>query len=224
MATKGTVNNLGMETRTYHIVGTTDILGSSPCSKELRTQYIMAEAAKTKDVSDETDYVPDLNEKGLTVFLRDTDGSLMMMDYQIQGFLKAALDALKAQNGIKNARKKVDLYAFVTPRKIPFVRNGEHVAEEDEQYERPLRAMTMKGERIALQSSECLHADAGWELTFSISLMPNDASKVSKSLKFDDIEQALDYGQFSGLSQFHNGGYGRFRWERVKDEANGDRS
>ena len=51
-----------------------------------------------------------------------------------------------------------------------------------------------------------------------MSLLPNNGSKVSSNITFDDIELALDYGELRGIGQFRNGGYGRFTWERVDDQ------
>ena len=106
---------------------------------------------------------------------------------------------------------------FVSPRRIDIRRaDGSLIREEDEVYERPLRAMTMKGERVSLAASEQIHDP--WQITFTVSLLPNERSKVSASIKWEDIERALDYGELRGLGQFRNGGYGRFTWERVDDQ------
>ena len=65
--------------------------------------------------------------------------------------------------------------------------------------------MTMQGERVCLASSEQIMDP--WQITFSVSLLPNNGSKVSSNITFDDIELALDYGELRGIGQFRNGGY-----------------
>ena len=207
-------NDLGLEERTYKLTGITPILGSQPANPDVRTAYIASKAPIDVN-AEENDYIPDLEEKTLTVFLRDPKtGSLMMLDYMIRGFFKSALDALKAKNSIKAARGKVDKFLFVTPRVIPILRNGKPVLEEDSIYERPLRAQTMQGERVALRASEQI--DDPWEMTITVQLMDNAKTKTSENITWDEVERALNYGEISGLSQFRNGGWGRFEWTRVE--------
>lgn len=204
-----------MEKRTYELKGFTPIMGSSPANPAVRTQYIASKAPDPVRAGDEeAGYTPDMEDKGLTVFLRDpSSGALMLLDYQVRGFIKSALSSLKALNGIKQARAKVDKYLFASPRRIPILKDGQPVTEEDEVIERPLRAMTMQGERVTLVGSEAIYDP--WTIRVTLTLLPNEASKASAKLTWEDVERALDYGELSGLGQFHNGGYGRFTWERV---------
>ena len=171
----------------------------------------MAEAAE------EDGMLGNLDEKGLTVFLRDPEtDQLLMLDYMIRGFFKGALEALVAQTNIKMPRSKVDKYLFVSPRKIQIWRDGDPIVEEDDQLERPLRAETMKGPRVSLAASEMI--DLPWELTFEVTLFPNPATKASDAVTWEDVEDALDYGRFQGLGQWRTGGNGQFEWERLEDE------
>lgn len=211
---------LNSEKRIYKICGVTPILGSSPASKDIRTAYIASRAPNPADVEGEEEYVPNLDDKGLTVFLRDDvdykDGkrdALMLLDYQVRGFLKASLSNRSAFNGIKQARAKVDRYVFVHPRKVPIMRRKERIYEEDSICERPLRATTMKGDRVALAGSEMI--DTPWEIMIQVELLPNEGSKLSRSVTWEAIEDALDYGALCGIGQFRNGGYGRFVWKRM---------
>ena len=89
--------------------------------------------------------------------------------------------------------------------------------EEDEVLERPLRAMTMKGERVTLAGSEEIYDP--WTIRIELTLIPNEGSKTSRALTWQDVEDALDFGEYMGLGQFYNGGYGRFTWKRVEGEA-----
>ena len=74
--------------------------------------------------------------------------------------------------------------------------------------ERPLRASSASGERVALAASETV--PAGTVLEFSILVMnPKDA---------ETVREWLDYGALRGLFQWRNSGKGRFEWEEVAKE------
>ena len=90
------------------------------------------------------------------------------------------------------------------------------IYEEDDQLERPLRADTPKGPRVSLTASERI--ELPWSMEFEVTLFPNEATAKSKALSWENIEDALDFGRFSGIGQWHNGGNGTFMWERIEDE------
>ena len=75
--------------------------------------------------------------------------------------------------------------------------------------------MTMQGPRIALASSELIALP--WAIDVKITLLENAATKQSKALTWDVIEDALQYGRLRGIGQWRNGGYGRFTFERTDD-------
>lgn len=209
---------LAFETRTYHLTGLTTMLGSQPASRTLRTEYIASKAPSPELVEEEDGLLGNMEERGLTVFLRDdNDGKLLMLNYMIRGFFKGALEAMIAQTNVKMPRSKVDKFLFVEPRRIPICRDGEAIYEEDDQIERPLRAETLKGPRVSLAASESI--DEGWEITFSVTLLPNPESKASSAITWETVEAALDYGRFQGLGQWRTGGNGQFVWERVDTET-----
>ena len=58
-----------------------------------------------------------------------------------------------------------------------------------------------------------------WTIRIELTLIPNEGSKTSRALTWQDVEDALDFGQLMGIGQFYNGGYGRFTWKRVDGEA-----
>lgn len=207
-----------IEERTYHIMGTTSILGSSPANPAVRSAYLASKAKDPTGLSEEESaYLPDDEQKGITVFLQDDkDASCMYLDYQIRGFFKSALNALEYDNKIKQAKSKVDKYLFIAPRKIHILKDGKRVYDTDEDCERSLRADTMQGPRTTVAASEQINAP--WEMTFTVRLIQNSGSKSSAALMFEAIEDALDYGQLCGLGQWRNGGHGRFTWERVDKE------
>lgn len=210
------MSNLIIESRIYRLTGLTPILGSAPASKAIRTQYI-ASKAPTDELRAEEEAAPfDLDEKGLTVFNRDSRDQLCLMGYQIKGFLKAALLALKAQCKIAAPKSKIDNLVFVEPRYIPLTREGKPLREEDDVLERPLRAQTMQGERVTLAASELV--EDPWQITIEVSMVPSAGTARSEALTWDALETALDYGAYHGLGQWRNADYGRFTWERVDTE------
>ena len=205
------------ESRKYRLTGLSPILGSQPASEAIRTQFV---ASKAPDVvmSEEERELFEADERqtrGLSVFARDPDNNdqVILLDYMVRGFFKAALAALQKQIGVKSYKSKVDKYLFVFPRRIPLLRNGQPLFEEDDEYERPLRADTPKGPRVGLQASERI--DTPWSIDIEIRLIANDKSAKSEALTWKAVETALDYGALSGLGQFRNGSFGTFSWERL---------
>lgn len=207
---------MNIEKRKYRLTGITPLLGSQPASRELREQFIAAKAPTEELRSEEAELSTfERDEKGVTVFMRDPNDALCLMGYQIKGFFKEALTALKAQTDVAAVKGKVDTLMFVEPRFLPLMRDGEALRDEDEMLERPLRADTPKGPRSALQSSEMVYDP--WTVEMEIALLPNKGSAKSRELSWDAIEAALDYGAYHGLGQWRNAGYGSFRWEAIAD-------
>jgi hypothetical protein len=139
------------------------------------------------------------------------------MDYVVRGFIKEAMNALKAQIGIGNARSKIDKLLFVEPRRIPITRDGKSVFDEDDYFERPIRCQTMQGERVTLTGSE--RVNDPWQIRVKVTLIPNSGTAKSDAITWDKVETALDYGRFMGLGQFRTGSYGRFNWKREEEKA-----
>ena len=73
--------------------------------------------------------------------------------------------------------------------------------------QRPLRASTAQGERVALANSES--CPAGTVVEFTIMTMVDDLMK--------NIIEWLDYGQLNGIGQWHNSGKGRFEWTDISE-------
>lgn len=213
------IPTIELETRTYKLTGITPLLGSQPANPDVRTAYIESKAPDPTAATEEENQLlarSQLDEKTLTVFLRDTDNddAILLLDYVVLGYLKSAIDMLKAQNGVLAAGGKVDKYVFAAPRKLYITRDGEKIYDEDAVLERPLRARTMQGDRVALTASEQIMDP--WEITVELTLLPNGGTKSSKAITWEVIEQALSLGRMKGLGQWRNGGYGRFLCERVK--------
>lgn len=186
------------------ITTTTDLLGTVPKTQEIYDNYIKTRA-KGKETRDEFCSPLDDNEvkekdaKGWTGFMED-DGKPFVMDYFIRGFLKNAGNVIKKDLGLKNLKSKIDNFVFIFPRKI-FI-NG---VKKDKPLERPLRAMTAQGPRVSLAKSDVIEAGATLDFTIDI--------PYTCEIKEKHIKAMLDYGQYQGLGQFRNGGYGRFSYD-----------
>lgn len=206
------------ESRKYRLVGRTPILGSQPASESIRTQYVASKAPDSALSEEERKLFADEVREvaGLTVFARDPDqdDQIVILDYMVRGFFKAAFAATQALVGMKAYKSKVDRFLFVAPRRIPILRDGEPIYDEDSQYERTLRADTPKGPRTGLQASECI--DTPWSVEIELRLIENAATAKSPALTWENVEIALDYGELSGLGQFRNGSFGTFSWERIE--------
>ena len=194
------------------------ILGTSPNNADIYREFIASKAPDASTVEDEVAAVgaDSVAEKGTTVFPRDENARPFFWDYQIKGMFKDACQMLarvpgKDENGKKiksgnesaklTAYKKViDGLIFVQPRKIPIQFDG-----EIEICQRPLRAQTAQGERVALAASEQI--PAGAEIEFSVICLNDEHVKA--------VREWLDYGFLRGLGQWRNSGMGRFTWEEI---------
>ncbi len=186
---------------------TQPILGSMPADEELYTKFIASKAPAEWLVDEEVENIPPVDyDKGVTVFPQDKQG-IFLYNYHIKGFFKHAGNVLKDQLKIKNLRSKLDDYLFIKERKIYLIRDGKIIQEEDRILERPLRAKTMQGERVALASSEVIDPPA--EAIFTVQLLEH------KQVKMDTIKELLDYGRFMGIGQWRNASFGSFEWEEI---------
>jgi hypothetical protein len=186
---------------------TQPILGSMPADEELYTKFIASKAPAEWLVDEEVENKPPADyDKGVTVFPQDKQG-IFLYNYHIKGFFKHAGNVLKDQLKIKNLRSKLDDYLFILERKIYLIRDGKIIQEEDRILERPLRAKTMQGERVALASSEVIDPPA--EAIFTVQLLEH------KEVKMDTIKELLDYGRFMGIGQWRNASFGSFEWEEI---------
>lgn len=187
-----------METRYITIRLMTEMLGTVPGSKSVYSDYI--ETKKPEELREDLEVetvVENLEAKGWTGFHQDDTG-LFVYDYFIKGFLKNAGNILKDSLQVKALRSKLSDFLFVFPRRI-YLGNKDRA---DGIIERPLRAQTAQGPRVTLARSDMLAE--GTEISFEIRWLPHAA--INDKL----IRELLDYGQYQGLGQFRNGGYGRF--------------
>ena len=192
------------------------LLGTAPGNPELYRDFVAANRPEGADPEEAAD-LPPLDEevrRATTVFHRTAGGTPCLYDYQIKGFLKDACSMLarvpeSASSGVRAYKKIIDGLIFVSPRKIPIVLpDGQGL----DFCERPLRAQTPQGERVALARSE--RAPAGSRVEFEVNLLAAEtAGGKTKGEKIDLVElveELLAYGHFRGLGQWRGSGMGRF--------------
>jgi len=201
---------------------TQEMLGTNPADPDIHAKFI---AGRRPDGPDEAETLalPETLEddlaQNMTVFARDPDGQPMLWDYQIKGMIKDSILALQETDestlSTKEKQKKlgltrytykrtVDNLIFPTPRRIPVIMpEGAEIGY----CSRPLRASTLKGERVALATSETV--PEGSRIEFQIKLLNKALVPV--------IKEVLEYGALKGLGQWRNSGKGRY--EAVVTEA-----
>ena len=195
---------------TYQIVltFTEPLLGTVPLNEEVYKDYIQSKRPDGPEgIEDELETltVDEEMEKGTTGFHR-IDGVPILYDYVIKGFFKDACGMLRRTSDSASAklpayRKVIDGLVFAKPRQIPISVNGAEFM-----LERPLRAQTAQGERVALARSEALPIGSSLEFTVLV------LGTVKQSL----LEEWLTYGALRGLGQWRNGGYGAFEYTLTK--------
>lgn len=186
---------------------TDEALGMMPTDPELHETYIAGKAKDAPSVQEEIEAlgVDEVVEKSKTVFPKLEDGTPFFWDYQIKGFFKDAMGMLRRVPGkscakLKAFKKIVDGLLFIEERKIPIRLSGPMG-----DCQRPLRADTPQGSRVALAHSESV--PEGSTIEFTINMLTDDLE--------DAVIECLDYGKLRGLAQWRNSGKGRFNWEKV---------
>ena len=186
-----------------------DMLGTAAEDQETHENYVAIRSDDVNKMEEEVKTIPskrklnDVYTVPMTIFSRDNDGNPIMWDYQFKGLFKDACSMLKRIPGTKSSKikaykKDIDGLIFVKPRKVPI-----HLSGPMSTLQRPLRASTPQGERIALAKSETIPAGSTIELT--VLLMADSYEEV--------LFEWLDYGKLRGIGQWRNAGYGRYTYE-----------
>ena len=210
-----------MKTLHCKITFTEALLGTSPSSETVYQDFIGSKAPDAATLEEEIEALgtEEVIANGMTVFPRTEDGRPFLYDYQIKGFFKDACGCLSRVAGkdpetgkkkaavnesgkLKAFKKIIDGLIFVRPRKIPLVFDGEIGV-----CERPLRAQTAQGERVALAMSE--EVPTGATAEFDVLCMSDEHTAA--------VREWLDYGQWRGLGQWRNSGKGSFSCEISED-------
>lgn len=198
-----------MKKLTVKVTFIEEILGTASADPEIHREFVASKAPDAPSMEEEVAAIgaQEVFDKSMTVFPRNDDGQPIAWDFQWKGMLKDACGMLRriestACSKVKSYKKIIDGLIFVQPRQIPIVFDGEMGI-----CQRPLRAQTAQGERVALASSESI--PAGATMTFDIIMMVNSDEKF--------VRECLDYGTLRGFGQWRNSGKGRFTYE-VLDE------
>lgn len=205
-----------VEEKKFRLVGLQPLLGGVALDKEIFTKYIATKARdfEKENAKEDVENVIDENEK-VTGFYRDVEtGNVIIKGYQIKGFMKEAAKALKDQLGLASCVSKIDNFVFIAEDNIPVMRGGEWIKQPDNFLERPLRGETPQGPRVSLAKSEQICGD--WYIDITVKVIENKKTVKSVALDMGVVEELLSYGQFKGLLQWRNAGYGSFRVEEIK--------
>ena len=187
-----------------------DILGTAPADKEIYRNYIGTKAPDPDTANEEAEAldVEAAAEKTMTVFARDEEGRPCLYDYHVKGHFKDACSMLKKvpkskSSGLKAHKKEIDGLIFVSPSLIPLeMPEGKTIGN----CQRPLRASTAMGERVALAMSESV--PAGSTCTFEVTCLVDSDIEL--------VREWLDYGKLRGIGQWRNSGCGRYSYEELR--------
>ena len=218
-----------MEKIRVRITFAESVLGTAPNNEDVYRDYIGSKSPDASTIEEEVASlgVDEVAEKGMTVFPKDADGRPILWDYQVKGFFKDSCGMLNRlskketvtdENGktktakkpanesskLKAYKKEIDGLIFVQPRQIPLCFKGEIGI-----CQRPLRAQTAQGERVALAMSE--EVPAGTVCEFEVLCLDPDHLKA--------VREWLDYGELRGIGQWRNSGRGRFLWDELDENG-----
>lgn len=197
-----------------------DVLGTQPSNEELYRDFIGGKAPDAATIEEEVAAlgVDEMVEKGTTIFPKTDSGQPYLYDYQVKGFFKDSCSALSrvAEKDPLTKKKKpcnesskltaykkiIDGLIFVEPRRIVLETNKPITV-----CQRPLRAQTAQGERVALASSEAVASGA--VAVFEVTCFSDEHEAA--------VREWLDYGRWKGIGQWRNSGKGRFIWEEIAE-------
>ena len=204
-----------MITKHMHIDFIDDVLGTAPGDPDIHGSYV---SSKAPDAATKEEEIAAIGEdeflaKGKTIFPTDKSGNPIFWNYQIKGFFKSACAAQRGLSGSKSSKvkaykKKIDLGIFVFPdaddpssRAIKIHMTKAGVGE----CQRPLRAETMQGPRVAIADSDSI--EKGSWIEFDVVMLDDGDWPL--------VSEWLDYGKFNGLGQWRNSGKGAFLWHEI---------
>lgn len=204
-----------MITKHIHIEFIDDVLGTAPGDPDIHGAYVSSKApdAATKEEEIAAIGEDEFRAKGKTIFPTDESGNPIFWNYQIKRFFKSACAAQRGLTGSKSSKvkaykKKIDLGIFVFPdaddpssRAIKIHMTKAGVGE----CQRPLRAETMQGPRVAIADSDSI--EKGSWIEFDVVMLDDGDWPL--------VSEWLDYGKFNGLGQWRNSGKGAFVWHEI---------
>ena len=206
-------------------------LGTLPANEQIYRDYIATKNPDRtkKEVDEEVAALAASDEEGrpITTFARVTDNKgkkhPAIKGYVLKGMFKNACQALRncedtLSSNVTSYKKFIDQQVFVnTCNSSPYsvIELSDKSVYKDDKLpilERPLRASTPQGERVALSASEMV--PEGSTIDFEIIAL-NEAA-------FALVFEWLDYGKFNGLGCWHNSGMGRFTYEVISGDERPD--
>jgi hypothetical protein len=205
----------GNESKEFELEFITKMLGTVPKDPDVYAKHIVETGKRLNkntektdaDIEAETETVEEVEEKGWTGFHRNGSG-IFIYEYMVKGFLKSAYEIAFKKKLVKKVvavGRMIDKTVIIDPRRIHFIDKQ----TADGYIERPLRGMTMRGERITVVRSD--YVKGGTKIKFNIEIIKNYATKNSTAIDMEMIELLLRYGEIVGLGQWRgSGGYGRF--------------
>lgn len=190
-------------------------LGTASSDPRIHERFIASKAPDAPSLKEEVEALGAgaVEQRGTTVFPKTKDGQPFLWNYMLKGFMKDACSSMReadnsVSSGLTMYKSRIDKLIFVQPRNIKLTMpegSGIRVLE------RPLRADTMQGPRVALAASEMV--DAGTTCSFDVIMMAKK-TKGTKAKPGVSLERCLvewfSYGQLRGLCQWRNAGYGAF--------------
>ena len=193
----------------YHIKLTfrEPILGATSRSRTLWSDFIASKAPSGISTDDESETLPEEapTTTGWTGFHTDEKGRFLY-NYVVKGFCKESCGALRkcpgsVSKGLTAYKKTIDLLLFVEPRRLHL-----HMPESVEvsTLERPLRAQTAQGERVALAKSDTCPPGTWVEFTLV---------SLGGVITERQLREWFDYGYRHGLGQWRNADWGAFTYE-----------
>jgi len=213
-------------TKTVTIELLTEELGTVPKNPDIFTDHMTAkihenekpekaEAKIEEEISTLPKEAPDVDtEKGWTGFHEDEHG-IFIFSHMVKGYLKSAIETCMENGSISKIvayKKWVDRLIFPVERRLYFSDgNGKNLAKPDGYIERSLRAMTPRGERVALVKSD--YAGIGRQIKFTLHVLEN-----KKGIDWKMLDTVFEYGELYGLGQWRgSGGYGQFKVVSIVD-------
>lgn len=199
------------------ITFTEPVLGTRPADPELHTRFVASKAPDAKTMAEEVADLgaQEVDERTKTIFMKMEDGTPFLYSYTLKGFFKETARTMKKVPGSMTNKetqyiKTIDNFIKVVgpmkdkPRIMPlYMPIDLDLTATDNQ--RPLRASTPQGERVALAHSE--EAPAGTYFECTIVFLRESDKKL--------VREWLDYGSWKGMGQWRNSGLGTFTWEEL---------
>lgn len=195
-----------------HVEFQQPILGTASADPEIHERYIASKAPDAPSLREEVEALGTdaIEDRSTTVFPKGAEGQPFLWDYQVKGFFKDACKFMReadgsVSKGIPAYKGKIDGLMFVSPRHIRLeMPEGAEVGI----LQRPLRAETAQGPRVALASSEML--PEGTTCDFDVTLLAEKVGAKSPTKLLAALVEWLSYGQLRGIGQWRNAGYGQF--------------